>query len=92
MENKPPVIISPDSSFVYIAVRGSLHATDCSIFGMNAEETAAILARYPKNELYNAFSVKGNAINVINSLSELGYHVISSCGENETTWTLQREV
>lgn len=29
---------------------------------------------------------------VINSLAQLGYRVITSCGETETLWTLQREI
>jgi len=38
------------------------------------------------------FVFAGPPIAVINTLSELGYEVVSSTGEAEVVWTLRREV
>lgn len=35
---------------------------------------------------------KNTVCQVINSLAQLGYKVVGSCGETETIFTLQREV
>ncbi|KAK7870508.1 hypothetical protein R5R35_002913 [Gryllus longicercus] len=40
----------------------------------------------------NGVIIKGAAMDVINSLSELGYHVVCSTGEAEIVWTMQREI
>lgn len=43
-------------------------------------------------ELMCVWLFTGPPIQVINTLSELGYKVVCSTGEAEVVWTLQREV
>jgi len=81
------------STYYYIAVKGSLHAGDCSVFGLIPAEVQALSKRYPSSiEVVNGMLIKGPPIAVINTLSELGYKVVCSTGEAEVVWTLQREV
>lgn len=82
-----------ESAYCYVAVKGSLHASDCSVFGLIPAEVLALSKRYPSSsEVINGMTVKGPPIAVINTLSELGYKVVCSTGEAEVVWTLQREV
>ncbi|XP_053600732.1 uncharacterized protein LOC128669701 [Plodia interpunctella] len=77
---------------VYIAVKGSLHANDCSVFGLGQEEKKALNKKYPgSGVVVNGISIKTNVLEAINSLSRLGYKIVSSTGETEITWTMQRE-
>nr|CAD7406736.1 unnamed protein product [Timema cristinae] len=82
------------STYWYVAVKGSLHAQDCSVFGLIPAEVEALCKRYshPKVEVVNGIIIKCQPIQVINTLSELGYKVVCSTGEAEIVWTLQREV
>lgn len=82
-----------EDTIAYVAVKGSLHANDCSVFGLGQEEVKALSQKYPGsgNTVVNGFSIKTNALDVIKSLSQLGYKIISSTGEAEITWTMQRE-
>lgn len=85
--------ISEDEGVVYIAIKGSLHANDCSIFGLGQEEIRALANKYPgSGVVVNGLSIKANIIDAINSLSQLGYKIVSSTGEAEITWTLQRDI
>jgi hypothetical protein len=43
-------------------------------------------------ELICVWLFPGPPVQVINTLSELGYKVVCSTGEAEIVWTLQREV
>lgn len=81
-------------SYLYVAVKGSLHANDCAVFGLNCDEIQALTKRYQNSsaETLNGVIIKGPPMHVINSLSELGYRVVCSTGEAEIVWTLQREV
>ncbi|KAK7870507.1 hypothetical protein R5R35_002913 [Gryllus longicercus] len=82
-------------NYYYIAVKGSLHATDCQVFGLNEDERDALSKRYSNSSaevIMNGVIIKGAAMDVINSLSELGYHVVCSTGEAEIVWTMQREI
>nr|CAD7572904.1 unnamed protein product [Timema californicum] len=82
------------STYWYVAVKGSLHAQDCSVFGLIPAEVEALCKRYshPRVEVVNGIIIKCQPIQVINTLSELGYKVVCSTGEAEIVWTLQREV
>ncbi|XP_066992539.1 uncharacterized protein [Anabrus simplex] len=82
------------STFYYVAVKGSLHASDCSVFGLIPDEIQALAKRYesPSSPIVNGVIIKVPPILMINSLSELGYRVVCSTGEAEIVWTLQREV
>lgn len=103
MESPPNVVTIPvpvpavalnEGTYVYVAVKGSLHSMDSSVFGLNKEEVTALSKRFSNSSttIINGVNIKGPPIEVINSLSQLGYKVISSTGEAEVTWTLQREV
>lgn len=100
MESPPNVvtvavpITQPDGTFTYVAVKGSLHASDSAVFGLNADEVKALSKRFANSttEIVNGVNIKGPPMSVINSLSLLGYKVVCSTGEIEVVWTLQREV
>ncbi|XP_050675947.1 uncharacterized protein LOC126972879 isoform X2 [Leptidea sinapis] len=78
---------------VYIAIKGSLHANDCSVFGLGVDEITALTKRYPgSGAVVNGVTMKTNVLQLINSMSQLGYKVVSSTGEAEITWTLQRDI
>lgn len=89
-----PVVSPPEDIYTYVAIKGSLHAQDCSIFGLNKEEILALSKRFASGstEIINGIMVKAAPIDVINTISKLGYKVISSTGEAETVWTMQREI
>lgn len=86
----PPV----EGTYFYVAVKGSLHATDSSVFGLSLEESTALAKRFANTSIgiVNGVSIKGPPMAVINSLSQLGYKVICSTGETEVIWTMAREV
>lgn len=77
---------------VYVAIKGSLHADDCSAFGLNDVEIKALESKFPCpvkiNNTGHTFRV--NALDAINAMGQLGYKLVSSTGENEITWTMQR--
>lgn len=79
--------------FAYLALKGSLHAHDCQVFGLEELEIAALKTKCNvKDSVLNGKLVEGQPIKVINYLSELGYRVVCCSGEGECTWTLAREV
>lgn len=82
-----------ENGVVYIAIKGSLHANDCSVFGLGQEEIKALTKKYPgSGVVVNGIAIKTNVLDALNSLSQLGYKIISSIGETEITWTMQREI
>lgn len=78
---------------IYIAIKGSLHANDCSVFGLGQEEIKAIVKKFPGSgsNVVNGLTIKSNVLQAINALSQLGYKVVSTTGEAEITWTLKRD-
>lgn len=78
----------------YVAVKASLHAEHSSIFGLNEIETNALVKRFNsyRKDVVNGILLKGSPIEIINALGELGYRVISSTGETDIVWTLQRDI
>lgn len=91
--NLATVPLTEEDGVVYVAIKGSLHASDCSVFGLGEEEIRAISKKYPgSGVVVNGVSLKANVVDAINSLAQLGYKIIASTGEAEITWTLQREV
>ena len=90
----PVPILPHEGTYFYIAVKGSLHAQDCSVFGLSTEEISALAKRYSYSaaNIINGIILRGPPINVINLLGQLGYKIISSTGEAEIVWTMQREV
>ncbi|KAI5641482.1 hypothetical protein NE865_06239 [Phthorimaea operculella] len=83
-----------EDTLYYAAIKGSLYANDCSVFGLKQEEVKALSKKFPGSglEVVNGFTVKANVLATINSLAQLGYKIVSSTGETEITWTLQREI
>ncbi|XP_023943016.1 uncharacterized protein LOC112049388 [Bicyclus anynana] len=81
-------------SVVYVAIKGSLHAQDCSAFGLGQEEIKALVQKFAGSgsNVVNGITIKTNVLHAINALGQLGYKVVSSTGEAEITWTLQREI
>lgn len=89
-----PVVQQQDGIYAYIAIRGILSGDDCCVFGLSLEEQMALQKRftYSSIEICHGAVIKSNVFQVMNSLSKLGYKVVSSCGEKETVWTMQREI
>lgn len=80
--------------YYYVAVKGSLTSGDCDVFGLDQEEITALTKRFPNSnaQIGNGVVIKGPPMTVINTLCQLGYKVVSSSGEAEVVWTLQREI
>lgn len=89
-----PVIQQQDEIFYYIFVKASLYSPDSAVFGLEATEIQALAKKFscPCKEIENGVMFKKSACEVINALAQLGYRVISTCGETETLFTLQREL
>ncbi|PZC73700.1 uncharacterized protein LOC110380356 [Helicoverpa armigera] len=89
--NLASIPLTEEDGVVYIAIKGSLHANDCSVFGLGEEEIRALSKKFPgSGVVVNGVSIKSNVLETLNSLGQLGYKIISSTGETEITWTLQR--
>ncbi|KAH9634948.1 hypothetical protein HF086_016509 [Spodoptera exigua] len=89
--NLASVPLIEEDAVVYIAIKGSLHANDCSVFGLGEEEIRALSKKFPgSGVVVNGVSIKCNVLETLNALNQLGYKVVSSTGETEITWTLQR--
>lgn len=89
-----PVLPAHEGTYVYVAVKGSLHAEDSAIFGLNNDEIRALADRFSFSsaQIVNGVLIKASLTNVLNSLSQLGYKVVCSTGENEIVWTMAREI
>lgn len=91
--NLATIPLTEEDGVVYIAIKGSLHASDCSVFGLGNEEIRALSKKFPgSGNVVNGVSIKSNVLSALNSLGQLGYKIISSTGETEITWTLQRYI
>lgn len=64
------------------------------MFGLEPMEIQALSKKFssPAKQVENGVMFMNPIPMVINSLAELGYKIVSSCGETETIFTLQREV
>ncbi|XP_028043184.1 uncharacterized protein LOC114252759 [Bombyx mandarina] len=88
-----PIAPITEDGVVYIAIKGSLHANDSSVFGLGEEEIKALTKKYPgSGVVVNGVSIKANVLDAINSLAQLGYKVVTTTGDTEITWTMQREL
>lgn len=84
-------VLTEEDGVVYIAIKGSLHANDCSVFGLGEDEIRALSKKFPgSGVVVNGVAIKSNVLQALNALGQLGYKIISSTGEAEITWTLQR--
>lgn len=90
----PVQAIHHEGTYMYIAVKGSLHAFDSCVFGLSKEEETAVTQKFStdSNKVVGGVMIKNHPIQVINALSQLGYKVVCSTGETEIVWTMQREV
>ncbi|KAG5675941.1 hypothetical protein PVAND_005798 [Polypedilum vanderplanki] len=89
-----PVIAPQDlETYYYVFVKGSLYASDTHVFGLEVREIQALSTKFaPPKQVENGVMFKNPVHQVINSLAQLGYRIVSSCGEVEQIFTLQREV
>lgn len=90
----PIPILPTEGTYAYVFVRGSLYARDSSIFGCSTDEVQAFSKRFQISSIPvdNGVVIKVAPSLIINSLAQLGYKVVSSTGEAEIVWTLQREL
>lgn len=82
-------------SYLYFSIfLGSLYSSDSAVFGLEPQEIQAIAKKFNSSckEIENGIMFKQPVCVVINALAQLGYRVISTCGEGETMFTLQREL
>jgi len=89
-----PVLQQHDDIYYYIFVKGSLYSPESAVFGLEASEIQALATKFSSacKAIENGVMFKKSVCEVINALAQLGYKVISTCGESETLFTLQREV
>lgn len=89
-----PVIQNHDEIYYYIFVKSSLYSPDSAVFGLETQEIQALAKKFdsPCKKVENGIMFKKPVVEVINALAQLGYRVISTCGEAETMFTMQREI
>jgi hypothetical protein len=49
-------------TYYYIAVKGSLHAGDCTVFGLIPAEVQALSKRYSSGQVINGITVEGKIV------------------------------
>lgn len=88
-----PVIQQHDDIFYYVFVKGSMYASDSAVFGLENQEIQAIAKKFnsPCKEIENGIMFKKSVCETINVIAQLGYRVVSTSGETETLFTMQRE-
>jgi hypothetical protein len=89
-----PVIQQHDEIYYYVFVKGSLYSPEAAVFGLDVQEIQAIAKRFnsPCKEIENGIMFKKPVCETINALAQLGYRVVSTCGDAELTLILQREI
>lgn len=88
-----PANLLTSGIYAYVAVKASLHADITSVFGLNDVEISALSKRFDcKREVINGVTFKAPPMTIVNSLSQIGYKLISSTGETEIVWTMQRDL
>lgn len=89
-----PIIQHHDEIYYYIFIKGSLYSCDSAVFGLEAQEIQALAKKFssPCKEVENGVLIKKPVHQVVNSLAQLGYKIISTCGETDTIFTMQREI
>lgn len=89
-----PVIQNHDEIYYYIFVKGSLYSSDSAVFGLEVQEVQALAKKFNSSckGVENGIMFKKSVVEVINALAQLGYRMISTCGEGETLFTMQREI
>ncbi|KRG02530.1 uncharacterized protein LOC6575670 isoform X1 [Drosophila mojavensis] len=88
----PVPILQSEGNFAYVTVKGSLHDYTCTVFGLNQAEVQALSNRLSVKPCVNGVLVAVPPMVMLNTLAQLSYKVVCSCGEAEICWTMQREV
>lgn len=88
----PVPILQSEGTFAYVTVKGSLHDYTCTVFGLNQAEVQALSQRLSVKSCVNGVLVAVPPMVMLNTLAQLSYKVVCSCGEAEICWTMQREV
>ncbi|XP_017834904.1 uncharacterized protein LOC108594280 [Drosophila busckii] len=88
----PVPIIQSEGTFAYVTVKGSLHDYTCTVFGLNQAEIQALSNRLSVKPCVNGVLIAVPPMVMLNTLAQLSYKVVCSCGEAEICWTMQREV
>ncbi|XP_037075201.1 uncharacterized protein LOC119096414 isoform X2 [Pollicipes pollicipes] len=81
----------------YIAVKGSLFATETYIFGINDSHFQEEALKLGVTDLTVSPCVNGVILNrdpmyVVNLVSRFGYEVIAASGGQECMWTMRRTI
>ena len=68
--------------------------SETHVFGLEPQEIQALAKKFNSSchQVENGVMYKNPVFQIINCLSQLGYKVVSSCGETETIFTMQREL
>lgn len=89
----PVPIVNNEGTYTYATVKGSLHDRSCFVFGLNDDELDALVKRFGKSKyVANGIIFSIPPVDMLNTLAELNYKVVCSCGEAEICWTMQREI
>lgn len=88
----PVPILQSEGTFAYVTVKGSLHDYTCTVFGLNQAEVQALSQRLSVKSCVNGVLIAVPPMVMLNTLAQLSYKVVCSCGEAEICWTMQREV
>ncbi|XP_046803836.1 uncharacterized protein LOC124419254 [Lucilia cuprina] len=90
----PVSIVNNEGTCAYITVKGSLHDRSCSVFGLNDTEIQALSKRFENSvkPVMNGVMVSASHLVMLNTLAQLSYKVVCSCGKAEICWTMQREI
>lgn len=90
----PVPIVHNEGTYTYITIKGSLHDRSCSVFGLNDTEIQALSKRFENSvrPVVNGVMVSTPPLVMLNTLAQLSYKVVCSCGEAEICWTMQREI
>lgn len=88
----PVPILQSEGNFAYVTVKGSLHDYTCTVFGLNQAEIQALSNRLSVKPCVNGVLIAVPPMVMLNTLAQLSYKVVCSCGEAEICWTMQREV
>ncbi|XP_018796488.1 PREDICTED: uncharacterized protein LOC108973579 [Bactrocera latifrons] len=90
----PVPIVQNEENYTYVTVKGSLHDRSCAVFGLNDTEILALSKRFANGlkGAVNGIMVTIPPMDMVNTLAQLSYKVICSCGEAEISWTMQREI
>lgn len=90
----PAKLCMSSGTYCYVVVKASPYTPDSAVFGLNDEETSALVQKFHNSlgGVVNGIMLKANHVQVLNALGLLGYRVVASSGEEEIVWTLERSL